>query len=123
MNRKEIEMLYEESKEECIQATNLQTDCYKYAKKKVVERIIKEDPREKEEFDRKTREYLEKGFTIEGAILKASDYIWEKILLKLSPSGVSEWEIGGIYSKIQECIVQSYYPRVCEELVKNNFMD
>ena len=117
MNRRNIEELYEKSKSECIQKIKHFPTCDEYAKKTVVEIVIKEDATMKRGFEEKIKEYIEKGFTVDGATSKSINYIWEKIHTSLKYYGTSDWELGGIISQTQDCIAKGYYPSVCEEMV------
>jgi len=113
-----IEELYKKSRDECMQNIKISATCEEYAKKTVVEIVIKGDLIKEKEFEGKIKEYLEKGFTVEGAISRAIDYMLEKILTSSMYTGTSGWELGGIISQIQDCIAKGYYPSVCEQMVR-----
>jgi len=121
MNRMYIEELYKKSRDECIQNIKISPTCEEYAKKTVVERVIKGDLIKEKEFEGKIKEYLEKGFTVERAISRAIDYMWEKILTSSMYTGTSDWEFSGMASKIQSCMAQGYYPKVCEEIERGRY--
>jgi len=119
MNGGNLELLYEESIRECMQTKDLLSVCREYARRKVVERMVKEDPKYEKNFEEKVRRYLEEGFTAEGAVSRAIDDMWSIYMLSINRRNyLSEWEMGGINSRIQDCIAKGYSSRVCEEAAR-----